>query len=543
MKTTRKDFLRCALAAGAFPAIVPSSVLGAEAPSNKLQIGIIGLGRIGTTMDGLVANQDLAMLTTICDVDSVRLANMKQLAEKRYGRKMDHLKLEMDYRKVLDDPGIDGVMICTQDHWHARMVVEACYKGRVFHIGTQQRGQYSFRQGVECVMSGRLGTLKRIDVELPLNNPDREWNVPSIERTPDPKDFDFDLWLGPARDGVPYSQLRTHWRPVDGNGKPYARIPGQNVGWLQIQDYCTGNIGGWGSHHMDIAQWAMGNAGPISVCCDKANFLTGRMFNVHHEYHILYKYANGVDLHCASRKYSGLPKGLRSNGGWGVRFMGANGDWIWTSRGSAAVAAADRVDTAYKAKADFWRALEANKKELIDGDPEKHAVRNPLKGHHRVWFVGMRGERLHHLLHPRLPRDEQHRPHDRLGSREARLHESRRPEEAVLLLRASAVRGRADHQGNPQESGRLNARINQCQFVKPFARRLWRRRVSLPSYPTHRVPRRSACAAAIRSSTWKTESTTCTSRPVTRWASRSTPPPTSRIGCQTRGATSSAAPT
>ncbi len=84
MRTSRKDFLKCALAAGAFPAIVPSSVLGADAPSNKLQIGIIGLGRIGTTMDigGLVANQDLAMLTTICDVDSVRLANMKQLAEK-----------------------------------------------------------------------------------------------------------------------------------------------------------------------------------------------------------------------------------------------------------------------------------------------------------------------------------------------------------------------------------------------------------------------------------------------------------------------------
>ena len=136
MKTSRKDFLKCALAAGAFPAIVPSSVLGADAPSNKLQIALIGLGRIGTTMDigGLVANKDLAMLTTICDVDSVRLANMKQLAEKRYGRKMDHLKLEMDYRKVLDDPGIDGVMICTQDHWHARMVVEACYKGKDVYV-------------------------------------------------------------------------------------------------------------------------------------------------------------------------------------------------------------------------------------------------------------------------------------------------------------------------------------------------------------------------------------------------------------------------
>jgi len=268
---------------------------------------------------------------------------------------------------------------------------------RVFHIGTQQRGQHSFRQGVECVMSGRLGTLKRIDVELPLNDPNREWMVPSIERTPEKSDFDFDLWLGPARDDVRYSQLRTHWRPVDDNGKPFARIPGGNVGWLQIQDYCTGNIGGWGSHHMDIAQWAMGNAGPISVCCDKANFLTGRMFNVHHEYHILYKYANGVDLHCASRMYSGLPKGLRSRGGWGVRFTGANGDWIWTSRGSASVAEGSRVDTAYKAKSDFWRALEANKKELIAGDPEKHAVRNPHKSHHRVWFEGMRERKDTHI--------------------------------------------------------------------------------------------------------------------------------------------------
>ena len=52
---------------------------------------------------------------------------------------------------------------------------------------------------------------------------------------------------------------------------------------------------------------------------------------------------------------------------------------------------------AYKAKADFWRALEANKKELIDGDPEKHAVRNPLKGHHRVWFVGMRERKDTHI--------------------------------------------------------------------------------------------------------------------------------------------------
>ena len=426
MSINRRGFLKSAIAASAAPVIVPSSVLGAGAPSNKLQIAIIGCGRIGTSMDigGVARNQDIAVLTTVCDCDSARLANMKQVAERYCKRKLDHLKLEMDYRKVLDDPGVDGVMICTQDHWHARMVVEACYKNkdvyvqkpmalsieesqaiadavrktkRVFHIGTQQRGQHSFRQGVECVLSGRLGKLKRIDVELPLNDPSREWNVPSIEKTPDPADFNFDLWLGPARDGVPYSQLRTHWRPLDANGKPRARVPGQNVGWLQIQDYCTGNIGGWGSHHIDIAQWAMGNAGPVSVKAEKATFLNGRLFNVHHEYRIVYKYANGVEMVCASRQFSDLPRGLLSRGGWGVRFTGENGDWIWTSRGGSSVADGSRVDTAYKPKADYWRPLEASRKELIAGDPEKHAVRNPFRNHHRPWFVGMRDRKDTHI--------------------------------------------------------------------------------------------------------------------------------------------------
>ena len=89
MKTSRKDFLKCALAAGVFPTIVPARVLGASAPSNLLQIALIGCGRIGTSMDigGLVANQDLAMLTTVCDCDSVRLANMKAVAERRYQRR------------------------------------------------------------------------------------------------------------------------------------------------------------------------------------------------------------------------------------------------------------------------------------------------------------------------------------------------------------------------------------------------------------------------------------------------------------------------
>jgi len=414
----RRGFLKGVIAAGVAPVIVPSSVFGATAPSNLLQVAIIGCGRIGRAMDlrGCAKNQDLAMLTTVCDPDRVRLEAMRGRVAEIYKRDMSHLKLEMDYRKVLDDPGIDGVLICTQDHWHARQAIEACLKGkdiyvqkpmafsieeseaiveavrrtkRVFHIGTQQRsdgGGYGdcFRRGVECVLSGRIGNLKRIEVGIIDNSPSKEWNVPAVEKTPDKRDFDFDLWLGPARDDVPYSQLRTHWRPVDANGKPYAKIPGQNVGWLQIQDYCTGNVCGWGTHHMDIAQWAMNNAGPVSVKCDKVTFLKGRLFNVHDDCLITFKYANGVELKFGTPRLSGFR--------CGTKFIGENGDWISTSRRSTKIPEGKRIDTAYKPKADVWRACEANRKGIIEGEPEKKVVRN-MGNHHRPWFLAMRSRK------------------------------------------------------------------------------------------------------------------------------------------------------
>ena len=415
MKLNRRSLLKGIFAAGAAPVIVPASVFGSTAPSNKVQIAIIGCGRIGTTMDvcGMAQNEDIAMLTTVCDCDAVRLANMKAVAERFYRHKMDHLKFEMDYRKVLDDPGVDGVMICTPDHWHARMAVEACLKGkdiyvqkpiafsieeslaiqeavrrtkRIFYTGTQQRSEHfcgnGFRRATEYIKSGRIGKLVRIETGIIDNSPAKEWDVPLMEETPDKRDFDFDMWLGPARDDVRYSQLRTHWRPVDANGKPYAKIPGQNVGWLQIQDYCTGNVSGWGTHMVDSAQWPLDEAMPVSVKAEIANFMHGRLFNVHDHCLITYKYANGVEMQL------GTPRA--SNFKIGVRYIGENGDWIYANRFVSRIPEKDRVDTAYKPKADIWRQCESNKKEIIEGEPTVHVPRNDLKGHHRIWFVCMR---------------------------------------------------------------------------------------------------------------------------------------------------------
>jgi predicted dehydrogenase len=67
-------------------------------------------------LQGLVNNHALAMLTTICDVDSERLQYFKKIVAERYSYykiNADHMKTEMDYRRMLDDPGVDGVLICT----------------------------------------------------------------------------------------------------------------------------------------------------------------------------------------------------------------------------------------------------------------------------------------------------------------------------------------------------------------------------------------------------------------------------------------------
>ena len=125
----------------------------------------------------------------------------------------------------------------------------------------------------------------------------------------------------------------------------------------------------------------MGNAGPVSVKCEHVKFLTGRLFNVHDDCLITYKYANGVVMKLGTPRLTGYR--------CGVQFFGENGDWISTCRHTTSIPEGKRVDTAYKAKADFWRACEANRKELITGEPEVKVVHNPFN-HHRPWFLGMR---------------------------------------------------------------------------------------------------------------------------------------------------------
>ena len=190
----RRKFLKTTSAATAsaivIPTIVPSSVFGKSAPSNKIQIGQIGCCRIarGHDLPGTMQH-DVARIIAVSDVDSNRMKDGKELVEKFYAGKDDSaqamdVKMYGDYKEMLLNPEIDAVIISTPDHWHAQPAIEAALagkdiylqkptsltiaegrmlsdiarkKGVIVQLGTQQRSSEQFRLAAELVRNGRIG--------------------------------------------------------------------------------------------------------------------------------------------------------------------------------------------------------------------------------------------------------------------------------------------------------------------------------------------------------------------------------------------------
>ncbi len=118
------------------------------------------------------------------------------------------------------------------------------------------------------------------------------------------------MGLGPAP-WAEYTEKRVH--PQDGYGRP---------GWLRISDYCCGMITGWGSHHIDIAQWAMGTeyTGPVEVE-DWAEYPKEGLWDIHGKFRIEYTYADGVKLICEDN----------TKNKQGILFEGTEG-WVYVRR-------------------------------------------------------------------------------------------------------------------------------------------------------------------------------------------------------------------
>ena len=375
------------------PTFIPRTyLLGAQTPpSRRITVAQIGCGRMGTEDMKSTMVHDLCRIVAVCDLDSKRLAAAKATVETYYkskGESVVKVDAYRDYREILARPDIDAVIVTPPDHWHAIIAVEAALAGKDLHVqkpltydireaialrtavrakkrilqtGSQQRSSKpwnTFRIATEAVRNGRIGALKTIQIGIGQDQP--RGKAPAAQ--PVPPNLDYETWLGPAPQ-QPYMEERVH--PQNNLGRP---------GWITTEDFGLGMITNWGAHHIDIAQWGMGQelGGPGRIE-GTATFMKNDVWTVHHTYHVEMVYPGGVRVI--------LDNAFRN----GIRFEGADG-WVFCARGSAQVTASDPGTS----QQDKRPALEASNPSILTSPLPANAVRwAPSDDHYRDWLLAV----------------------------------------------------------------------------------------------------------------------------------------------------------
>ena len=274
-KITRREFLGASATAAAGMMIVPRHVLGGPdttAPSDKLNIGCVGVGGQGTSDIWNVSSENIVAL---CDVDDTHMADF--LKHKRNDPKnqpmYDKANKYRDFRIMLEkEKNLDAITVTTPDHNHAviammaikmgkhtfvqkplthtikeaRMLKKAAQEAKVVtQMGNQGHAGEGARLINEWIWDGAIGDVREAHVWT--NRPiwpqgiDAPKEIPSV-----PSTLDWNLWLGPAP-FRPYHPDLCHfvWR-----------------GWW---DYGTGALGDMGAHLFDQPFWALKLGYPLSV--------------------------------------------------------------------------------------------------------------------------------------------------------------------------------------------------------------------------------------------------------------------------------------
>ena len=369
-KMNRRQFVKTAGVAVAatvgFPTLIPVNVFaqkGKNAPNNKITIGCIGMGGMGTgNLRGFLGIPE-ARVVAVCDVDEKHRTRAQNMVNNTYGNK--DCAVYNDFRELLARDDIDAVMHATPDQWHAivavnaaragkdiygekplaytisegRAIVDAVRQyGRVWQTGSWQRSQRHFRFASELVRNGRIGKVHTVLVGLPAGNGSREGSTQPCDPPPG---FDYDMWLGPAP-WRPYNPSRCHW----------------NFRW--IMDYSGGQLTDWAGHHIDIANWGMGTeyTAPVSIE-GKAEFPPAKdgLFNAPPRYRFECEYKEGFKMVVADSQQTPM--------GMGTQFIGEKG-WIYVRRGGI---------------------IDANPKSILSSEIETNEIQLYKSDHHIQNFL------------------------------------------------------------------------------------------------------------------------------------------------------------
>jgi len=375
---SRRSFLkRTALGASALaaaPWLIPASALGGEgavAPSERITLGVIGLGaRNQSNLAHFLEQPDLQCVA-VCDCFADRRTKVKEMVDRHYGNA--DCRATRFHEELLDRSDLDALLIATGDRWHAMLSILAakagkdiyCEKpfsltiaegralvlatkryGTVWQCGTQRRSNDSYRFVVDVVRRGRVGKLHTITAIL------GGWGgngVAKPEPEPNAEVFDYDRWLGQAP-WAPYSSVR--------------------VGlWRNHWDTGAGVIADMGAHYFDFAQWVHGDELPSPVEFEgTAEWPEGGFCQVPFSVNVEARYADGVRL-------------LMTNGEKGVRFDGDAG-WIHLTDGGEITAEPQSILQERSVPRVSWAYMAGHVRNFLDSiKSRKLTVSHPELAH------------------------------------------------------------------------------------------------------------------------------------------------------------------
>lgn len=344
---SRRGFLKKGIALSAVfgvPAIVPASVFGANAPGNRVNVGLIGCGNIGHYHANWLKQYPDTRIVAVCDAFKSRAADMAEALNRHYEAD-GTTQVYGDCREVIAHPEVDAIFIGAHDNWHTPISIAAARAGkdiycqkpltldleqakllrtavtenkRIFQFGTQYRSESQYPKMVELVRNGYIGELQRIDVwSRNVLNDTKQYHVPpygSTEEVPVPEDLNYDMWQGPAP-LAPYTVDRcTAW------------------GGYHCPETSLGFVAGCAIHPLGVAQWGNRTDHTSPIRCEGAGKVPEEgIFRTLERWDVLCEYENGIplrmmDMHTARPVVSQYFKG-RLDDGDGVVFHGAEG-WI-----------------------------------------------------------------------------------------------------------------------------------------------------------------------------------------------------------------------
>ncbi len=206
------------------------------APSDRVNIGVIGLGFGATNMKVMLEANSFVHCTALCDVDQIKLEEQAAVLKEKFPDNAGNIKLFTDFRKLLEDKEIDGVIVATPDHWHTYVYAETTKAGKAVYVekptgktiaecnlmvdlqrkyknvvttGLWQISVDYFIEAFDILKSGALGEVYKAHAWITGGT---DPIIYGAEPQAIPETLDYKMWLGPAP-LHPYVQDRVRsWR-------------------------------------------------------------------------------------------------------------------------------------------------------------------------------------------------------------------------------------------------------------------------------------------------------------------------------------------